>query len=79
MPSPSLPILTRQQRQAAAEAGCAFLDREQLAGGPKAALKWLEAKPRILSGDYTHLTTVGAEKVGREMAKILIDEQPEAL
>jgi hypothetical protein len=67
-PSGAVAILAKYQRQAAGDAGCAFLDRELLAGGPQSGLKWLESKPRLLSGDYVHLTAAGSEHVGRQMA-----------
>jgi hypothetical protein len=64
--------LAKLQRKIAREAGCAFLDRLKLAGGPRQALKWLNGRPRILSGDYVHLTEPGSEKVGTDVANALL-------
>jgi lysophospholipase L1-like esterase len=71
-PSPSTARLARIQRQVAQEQGCAFLDRLALEGGPKMAIRWLNTKPRILSGDYVHLTNQGSEKVGTDVARELL-------
>lgn len=77
--STAVSVLARYQRGAAEEAGCAFLDRERLTGGPETGLKWLESKPRLLSGDYVHLTEKGSERLGRQMARVLLDAKPETL
>jgi hypothetical protein len=72
VPSPSVARLAAQQKKVALDKGCAFLDRQLLAGGPRMALRWLNAKPRILSGDYVHLTRAGSEAVGIDVARILL-------
>jgi lysophospholipase L1-like esterase len=77
--STAVSILARYQREAAEEVGCAFLDRERLSGGPEMGLKWLDSKPRLLSGDYVHLTEKGSERLGRQMARVLLDAKPETL
>jgi lysophospholipase L1-like esterase len=71
-PSPSTAMLARMQRQVAQEQGCAWLDRVALEGGPETAMQWLNSKPRILSGDYVHLTHSGSEKVGVDVAQVLL-------
>jgi hypothetical protein len=71
-PSTSTEKLAKMQRQVAEEHGCAFLDRLTLEGGPKTALRWLNSRPRILSGDYVHLTSPGSEKVGTDVAMTLL-------
>jgi len=71
-PSPATALLAKMQRQVAHEQGCAFLDRQALEGGPKMALRWLNTHPRILSGDYVHLTNTGSEKVGTDVAQKLL-------
>ena len=65
-------VVSDFQRQAAKEAGCVFLDRFRLAGGRKAARRWVAAHPRILSGDYQHLTKHGAELMGRGIANVIL-------
>jgi lysophospholipase L1-like esterase len=74
VPSPTTARLARVQRQVAQEYGCAFLDRLALEGGPAVALQWLNTRPRILSGDYVHLTHSGSEKVGTDVAKELLNQ-----
>ena len=49
-----------------------FLDRLAMEGGPDRALAWLGSHPRILSADHVHLTRLGAEKVGSDMADVLL-------
>jgi len=71
-PSPATALLAKMQREVAKEQGCAFLDRQAMEGGPKMALRWLNTKPRILSGDYVHLTNSGSEKVGTDVAQKLL-------
>ncbi len=71
-PSPTTARLAAIVRKAADEAGCLYIDREALAGGPNVALDWIQKKPRMLSGDFIHLTDVGAALVGREVAGILL-------
>ncbi|MEM6790748.1 MAG: GDSL-type esterase/lipase family protein [Myxococcota bacterium] len=60
------------QRRAASEAGCAFMDRFQLAGGASQILTWRSHRLPMLSGDYTHLTRAGATRMGQAMADVLL-------
>jgi len=71
-PSPSTKHLATIQRRAARAAGCLFLDRERLMGGPDVAVDWLNRKPRYLSGDYVHLTPEGASFVSRSVSRLLL-------
>ncbi|HHH27235.1 MAG TPA: hypothetical protein ENK57_02645 [Polyangiaceae bacterium] len=64
--------LTAMQREAAEEAGCAFVDRFHLAGGAMAVTRWRSTFPRILSGDYRHLTHHGSERMGEALATTLL-------
>jgi lysophospholipase L1-like esterase len=73
-PSETTKRLARVQRAAAQAAGCVFLDRERLVGGPAVALEWLNQKPRYLSGDYVHLTPAGASFVSRKVSRLLLGE-----
>ncbi len=73
-PSSTTRRLASVQRRAAQAAGCVFLDREKLVGGPDVALEWLNRKPRYLSGDYVHLTPEGASYVSRTVSRLLIGE-----
>jgi lysophospholipase L1-like esterase len=64
--------LVERLRPVAVEAGCSFIDREALAGGPARALQWRTAKRRLLSTDNIHLTPVGADVVGEQVANLLM-------
>ncbi len=71
-------IISDRQREAAIAAGCAFIDRFSLSGGAGAAARWVGARPKLLSGDYHHLTVEGGERMGRAMAAVIVaavDEQ----
>lgn len=65
-------IISERQREAAEAAGCVFLDRFSLAGGARAASRWVAARPKLLSGDYHHLTVEGGERMGRAMAALIL-------
>lgn len=66
--------VSRHHKHAAEAQGCAFLDRFELAGGPTAAVRWASGHPRILAGDYQHMTSIGAERMGRAIAAVLLAE-----
>ena len=70
--SQSARIVTEHQRAAAEASGCVFLDRFALSGGRSASRRWVSAHPRILSGDYQHLTKHGGELMGRAVAKVIL-------
>jgi len=60
------------QRQAATDAGCAFMDRFALAGGGQRIFAWRRTREPLLSGDFTHLTNEGAKRMGQAMADVLL-------
>ena len=74
LPSPSTVLLAVQQRKLALRLGCAFLDRLSMEGGAEQSLKWLNTHPKLLSGDNVHLTRAGAEKVGNDIANLLLKQ-----
>jgi len=59
-----IPRLVNYQRRIAAETGCAFFDTFTAMGGEGTVARWVEAKPRLMGGDFTHPTAQGAEIVG---------------
>jgi lysophospholipase L1-like esterase len=61
---PMIPKLISYQRRLAAETGCAFLDTFTAMGGEGTVARWCEARPRLMGGDFTHPTALGAEIVG---------------
>lgn len=60
------------QREAAKQAGCAFMDRFTLAGGASQIGAWRRTRVPVLSGDYTHLTNDGAARMGQAMSDVLL-------
>jgi len=62
---PSVPRLIALQRKVALEEGCAFWDPWSATGGSGTAARWLRQRPKLLSGDLTHLTIKGSEHVGQ--------------
>ena len=60
------------QRRVAEAVGCMHLDRFALAGGATTAARWRATTPRILSGDYRHLTHHGAERMGDAIGVTLL-------
>jgi hypothetical protein len=65
-------LITEAQREAAQAAGCVFVDRYHLAGGAPTAQRWVATRPKILSGDYHHLTVEGGERMGRALASVIL-------
>ncbi len=68
----SAEVVGERQRAAAEAVGCVFLDRFRLAGGKSAARRWVAAHPKILAGDYQHLTVEGSNRMGRAIAEVLL-------
>jgi lysophospholipase L1-like esterase len=61
---PMIPKLISYQRCIAAQTGCAFFDEFAAMGGSGTVGRWCAARPRLMSGDYTHPTAQGSEIVG---------------
>ena len=61
---PTIPKLIEAQRRLAAETGCAFFDTFTAMGGEGTIAHWYEAKPRLMTSDFTHPTWQGSEIVG---------------
>jgi lysophospholipase L1-like esterase len=80
---PSIPRLVSWQRAIAAETGCAFFDTYTAMGGEGTVAKWIDSRPKLMGGDYTHPTAQGAEIVGGLISTAILnayqkfkDEQP---
>lgn len=67
---PIVPALAKAEQDVAHECGCAFFDSLEALGGD--ANKLVNRKPRVLSGDFTHLTRAGAEALGTALADALL-------
>ena len=61
---PMIRKLIGYQRRIAAETGCAFFDEFTAMGGEGTVARWLESRPRLMGGDFTHPTPQGSEIVG---------------
>jgi len=68
----SAEVVSGYQREAAERVGCVFLDRFHLSGGVTAARRWVAAHPKILTGDYHHLTIEGANRMGSAIAGVIM-------
>jgi hypothetical protein len=59
-----VPGIVEAQREAALASGCAFWNAYEATGGTGTARRWFQANPRLLSGDFRHLTGEGARVLG---------------
>jgi lysophospholipase L1-like esterase len=68
---PSIPKIVEAQRKLAQEMGCAFFNSYAAVGGEGTALRWYKASPRLMSGDYTHPTREGADRLAQVLVEAL--------
>lgn len=62
---PSIRRLASVQRRIARENGCAFFDTFAAMGGEGTMGRWYESAPRLVTGDFTHTTKPGSDRVAR--------------
>jgi len=62
---PSIRRLVSVQRRIARENGCAFFDTFAAMGGEGTMGRWYEGEPRLVTGDFTHTTKPGSDRVAR--------------
>ena len=60
-----VPGLVELERQLAHDQGCAFFDLFEAMGGAGTARRWFRSRPRMISGDYQHVTPPGAHEIGQ--------------
>lgn len=72
---PNIQQIKQLQHEIAIETHCAFFDLEAYMGGPGSMVDWVTAQPPLARTDYTHFTGEGAEKIGLELTRLLLDEQ----
>lgn len=53
---------------------CLFWDLEQYMGGPGSMIQWVDNIPALGRKDYVHFSEKGAERIGNELSKLIIDE-----
>ncbi len=70
--SPLIPKIIAVQRKVALANGCAFWNTYEAMGGEGSMIAWFRNKPRLASGDYTHLTLAGGEVLGTLFYKALM-------
>ncbi len=62
---PAIRRLVAAQRKVARENGCAFFDTFAAMGGEGTMGRWYEHAPRLVTGDFTHTTKPGSDRVAR--------------
>jgi lysophospholipase L1-like esterase len=62
---PSIRRLVAVQRRIARENACAFFDTYSAMGGEGTMGRWYESVPRLVTGDFTHTTKAGSDRVAR--------------
>jgi lysophospholipase L1-like esterase len=68
---PSIRRLASVQRRIAKENGCAFFDTFAAMGGEGTMGRWYESEPRLVTGDFTHTTKPGSDRVARLLVAAL--------
>ena len=66
---PNLVRIVAAQKRIATELGGAFFDSYRAMGGEGSAGRWYLAAPRLMTGDFTHPTRTGADR----LARLLVD------
>ena len=70
----SIPKMRTMQREIAIKSGIAFWDMFEAMGGRNSIADYTEATPPLAAKDYTHLTHLGGDKIGRKLADALLHE-----
>jgi len=71
---PNIPVIKQIQYEIAMENKLAFWDLEAFMGGEGAMSRWVNASPALGRKDYVHFSDEGAQVVGQELARILLEE-----
>ncbi|PTN08804.1 GDSL-type esterase/lipase family protein [Mangrovibacterium marinum] len=65
----------KQVQRAVAQANqCLFWDLEAFMGGSGSMIRWVNSEPPLGRKDYIHFSQRGGEKIGNEIARLLISE-----
>lgn len=62
---PSIRRLVAVQRRVARQNACAFFDTYSAMGGEGTMGRWYGSEPRLVTGDFTHTTKAGSDRVAR--------------
>lgn len=68
--------VTELQRRVAGELGCGFVSAREIMGGDGGFRAWRQASPPLASADGVHLSKEGYEKLGAELARLLLPPDP---
>jgi len=69
-----IPKMRNMQRDIARKSGIAFWDLFEAMGGRNSIISYTEANPPLAARDYTHLTHLGGQKIGKKLADALLYE-----
>jgi lysophospholipase L1-like esterase len=69
---PNLIRIVEAQKKVAAELGVAFFDTYRAMGGEGAAVRGYNATPRLMTGDFTHPTRTGADRIAKSFVDALL-------
>ena len=70
----NIPQIKQMQREIAEETQSVFWDLQAFMGGVGSINEWVNATPPLAGKDYVHFTDKGAERVGAELARMLLEE-----
>ena len=71
---PNIGQIKQIQKEVADETGAIFWDLEAFMGGPGSMVNWVNARPPLGKSDYIHFSEAGDDKIGTELARLLLAE-----
>lgn len=71
---PNIPTIKEIQREIARQNRVAFWDLQAFMGGEGGMVDWVNARPALGRKDYTHFSKEGADVIGRELGKLILEE-----
>jgi lysophospholipase L1-like esterase len=70
----AIPKLRAVQKEIARKSGIAFWDMYEAMGGKNSIAHYTDATPPLAAKDYTHLTHLGGNKIGKKLAESILLE-----
>ncbi|HKJ42487.1 MAG TPA: hypothetical protein VKA27_10365 [Sunxiuqinia sp.] len=71
---PNIPTIKAIQREISGRNHTAFWDLQKFMGGAGGMVNWVNAKPALGRTDYTHFSRKGADAIGKELGKLILNE-----